>query len=139
MSEYDEQAQTFLDISGTEMFIRKTGVVEGFPFDKNDKLLHDKYSVRLVRGDQSYKFTFYDSAYNHEKGKRPSKYDILASLQKYPVDDNMWTFTEESGYEIHCEEDYKRAKTVWQNCKKEYKSLLKMYGPYFMDRLSEIW
>lgn len=138
LNEYEQQAQTFLNSSGTEMKIRKTGVVEGFPFSPEDRMPHDRYSVTLIRGDKKYTFPFYDSYMNHVKSKCPKPYDILACLCSYEVPENMWEFGREFGYEVKDEESYNCLRRTWQECRKQYKKLMELFGPYFMERLAEI-
>ncbi len=137
-NEYDIQAETFLAASGTEMTIRKMGVVEGFPFHENDHLLHDRYIVTLKRDDKEYKFPFYNSAMAHERGTKPRPYEILSCIEKYEVPDDMWEFADEYGYEIHCKKDYENVQHIWKECRKQYRALYDLFGPYFMERLAEI-
>ena len=137
-NEYDEQAKRFLEEAGTEISYRQTGIVQGFPFDRKDKLIHDKYTVTLRRGDKKYTFPFYGSYSAHEKGEKASPYDILACLTSYEIPDDMWDFAEEFGYEIHCREDYEQTLRTWEECRRQYDSLLDLFGPKLMERLAEI-
>lgn len=138
MSEYEEMAQRFLKDSGTKMTIRKTETVEGFPFDKNDRLPHDRYSVCLKRGDKKYSFPFYGSADMYYKRKRPTAYDVLAVLESYPVEEDLWDFANEFGYSIGSEEDYNNVRRIHKACRNQYRRLCDLYGPEWMERLAEI-
>lgn len=134
---YDEQAQTFLSVSGTEFSARKTGVVLGFPFE-DDGLPHDRYSVTLKRDGKEYKFPFYNSAYAHRHGKKLKPYDVLTSLICYEVPDNMWDFAKEFGYIINDQHSFDQTRKTWLECRKQYRKLYDLFGPYFMGRLAEI-
>lgn len=136
MSEYIQQAEEFLKRTGTVIKIRKKGVVEGFLFD-NDKLPHIKYSVTLQRGLKRYSFPFYDSYYNYKENKEPSVYDILASLQCYPIEENIDDFVNEFGYKINNAADYNRVQRTWHNCRLQYNKLVNLFG-LDIEQLREI-
>lgn len=138
MNKYDQQAQDFLNKTNTEMKIRRTGAVKGFPFDNHDGHMHHRYRVTLTRGDKKYSLSFYGSTVYYKENKRIRPYDVLACLQKWGVADNMWDFANECGYTIRTDEEYKNVKTIWKNCKKEYEALLDMYNDKEMDELREV-
>ena len=136
MSEYIQQAEEFLKRTGTVIKIRKKGVVEGFPFD-NDKLPHIKYSVTLKRGMKRYTFPFYDSYYNYKVKKEPTAYDILASLQCYPIEGTIDDFAREFGYKINSVSDFNRVQKTWHACKLQYDKLANLFG-INIEKLREI-
>ena len=104
MSEYEMQANAFLKKAETKMSISRTGEVKGFPFDAHDTLWHYRYQVTLTRHRKQYRFTFYDSFNNWQHNKRPSRYDVLASVEKYDPGCFEW-FIKEYGYD-RAEFDY---------------------------------
>ena len=137
-SEYETQARNFLRASGAKMSIVSNGIVQGFPFDDRDRNWHNKYLVRIDRCGRSYSFPFYDSAYNTERNVRPTQYDILACLEKYPVEEDVWDFAEEYGYEIHCRKDFERVTNTHRACKTQYEKLLRLFGEELMAELQQI-
>ena len=137
MSEYLEQAERFLRGSGTEINIVPAGVVDGFPLSDDDKP-HNKYKVTLTRGTKSYTFPFYDSYHNFTHGIKPNSYDVLASVQSYPIQGDMWEFAKEFGYKIDSEESYKRVRKIWLDCKNQYDNLAQLFGLHFIKELAEI-
>ena len=138
MNQYEQQALDFLNKTNTEMKIRRTGAVRGFPFDEHDTNMHHRYRVTLTRGDKKYSLSFYGSARNYDENKRITPYDVLACLQKWYIADNMWDFAREYGYTISTEKEYNNVKTIWKRCKKEYEALQEMYDDEEMDELREV-
>lgn len=137
MSEYEVQANEFLRMADTKMTISRVGEVKGFPFDKGDKLWHYKYQVTLSRNHKQYRFTFYDSFANLSQNKRPSRYDVLASVEKYDPVDFDW-FCSEFGYECEDPQDEKLARKVYKACQKQYERLNELFGDELMIKLQEI-
>lgn len=137
MCEYIQQADQFLKKSNTSIKICKVGVVEGFPFD-NDNLLHCKYRVTLRRKQNMYSFIFFDSYSNYKECKSPTPYDILASLQSYPVPDNVNDFAFEYGYDICDKKSYNKVRKIWSACKRQYEKLSALYDSEFMEELCKI-
>ena len=137
-TKYQEQAEKFLEQSGTSMDIVRVGVVRGFPFDKRDRNPHIKYSVTMRRGNLSYTFPFYDSVKNYKVGASPTEYDILACVTKYPVDPNVWVFAKEFGYTIDSEESFNYVLGIHQSLFEQYRRLTRMFGGQWMERLREI-
>ena len=138
MSEYEMQANAFLKKAETKMSISRTGEVKGFPFDAHDTLWHYRYQVTLTRHKKQYRFTFYDSFNNWQHNKRPSRYDVLASVEKYDPVDFDW-FCSEFGYECEEPEDEKLARKVYKACQEQYDRLLDLFGDELMKDLQEIW
>ena len=138
ISEYLQKALDFLKDSGTEITINRVGVVNGFPFDNRDANPHVKYHVVITRGRKFYDFPFYDSTRNFLHNLRPTYYDVLACLQSYPVDENMWDFAREFGYEIDSRESYERVENIHRECVNQYKALLDLFGEEWLDKLAEI-
>lgn len=137
-SEYEMQARNFLRASGAKMRIVSAGIVHGFPFEDRDRNWHNKYLVRIDRCRRSYSFPFYDSAYSTSRDERPTQYDILACLEKYPVEDDVWDFADEYGYEIHGRKDFERVSSIHRACQTQYAKLLRLFGKELMEELQKI-
>ena len=137
MSEYEIQANEFLKKAETKMTISRTGEIHGFPFDPHDTLWHYKYQITLTRHHKQYRFTFYDSHHNWLNNKRPSRYDVLACVEKYDPD-TFDSFVSEYGYKIEGNGDYKRVRKVYEACSKQYQRLLDLFGVELMEELREI-
>ena len=138
MSDYRVQADSFLERSGTDLKIVRVGDVRGFPFDQSDKQMHHEYRVTMNRCGQSYSFPFYDCAANFRKNKRPTSYDVLACLEKYPVASDVWEFAKEFGYTIDSKESFDRVSDIRNACDEQYKSLMDLFGENWMAGLREI-
>lgn len=148
MNEYNQQALDFLRDSETQMAITKIGTVDGFPFDPKDTYKHDKYIIVLTRNGKSYDFKFYDSAKNSldnlnrkhcgQREVKPSAYNVLACLEKYPVEEDVWDFAKEFGYEISDKKSYARVSAIHRECLEQYNHLLDLFGEEWMDKLREI-
>ncbi len=138
MSNYEAMARNFLRKTGTEMRIIYIGAVKGFPNDPNDNMMHDKYQVVLTRGDKSYDFPFYGSHADYLAGKKPTAYDVLACVEKYEYPTDPWEFAREFGYEINCEDDYKRVRKIAEECREQYERLLDLFGAENMEELGGI-
>lgn len=138
MTEYDIQAAEFLKHAETKITISRIGEVKGFPFDSRDTMWRYKYQITLTRKKNQYRFTFYDSFHNWRNNKRPSRYDVLASLEKYEVPDTVEEFALEYGYMIEDDREYKRVKHIWLACKKQYERLYDLFGADLMSELQEI-
>lgn len=142
MSEYINEAKTFLSETGTKMSIVFDSVVtdKEIGWGSNGRNMeHNKYIVTLARNNKSYSFPFYDSYQNYLNGERPTSYDILACLQKYDVED-LECFVSEFGYEVHSIADAKRVEKIWKSCKTQYQKLLRLFDNDYsiMEKLQEI-
>lgn len=139
MSEYEVQANDFLAKAKAKMTISRTGEVKGFPFDPNDDLWHYRYQITLSRKGQQYRFTFYDSFNNWRLNKRPSRYDVLAAVEKYEPDYDFERWARDFGFDVDEPADRKRAKKTYETCQKQYERLLALFGADLMADLREIW
>jgi len=138
MTEYQRQAEDFLARSGTTMKITRDGDVRGFPFDKSDHHMHEKYLISMRRGCRSYEFPFYDCAANFHTNKRPTAYDVLSCLEKYEVPSDDWDFAHEFGYDIHDKESFNRVSKIRKACEEQYAALYLMFGDQWMEELRQI-
>ena len=129
-----------------ENFCNKYGVTIDFKRGKRtDGLLSVgglDYYIAITRDKKRWHFWFTDSVYNKEHSIEPTKYDVLACLQKYEVGD-FKNFCEESGYEEYTENNHGRlkvnseAKRIYNAVKKEYENVQRIFGDC-MDELEEI-
>lgn len=134
MNEYEMNALEFLKKAETKMTISRIGEVRGFP-GTDDVNWRYKYQVTMTRHGKQYRFTFYDSHNNWRENKRPSRYSVLACVEKYPIPESLEDFMSEYGYPV-C--DAKRVGRIHQACKKQYGRLLDLFGEELMKDLREI-
>lgn len=132
MSEYEVQAMEFLKKAETRMHISRIGEAE------ECGMWHYKYLITLTRKGKQYRFTFYDSFHNWRNNKRPGRYDVLATVEKYEVADSVEEFAHEFGYLINDYQDEKRVNKIWEACRKQYQRLLDLFGDELMKELLEI-
>lgn len=72
--DYEDQAQTFLQETGTGLsWTRGSKTADWSPSGFH-------YRVKITNGGASYSFDFWDCADNASKGKRPTAYDILSCV-----------------------------------------------------------
>ena len=136
ISEYEKQAIDFLKKYGAKMTIshvfdewggyRKGKITDGW-----------LYRVRIDRNGKSWSFQFSDSVYNKLHNKRPTKYDVLACIEKYEPYGDVWDFANEFGYEINDRESYKETERTFKAVCKEYRNVIRMFGDC-IEELCEI-
>lgn len=129
MNEYHKQANDFLKATNTTIEIKKSAIQK--PANWKPSGIH--YQVKLSNAKSSYIFDFWDSYNNMQKGKKPTAYDILASIWKFEPSDDVDDFAKELGYEKPSE-----AIRVWKAVKEQYKELCKLFTPEEMEKLAEI-
>lgn len=127
MTEYEKHAEDFLAKTRTRVNITRTGEVQGFP-GTPDVLWRYKYLVTFTRRGKQFRVTFYDSHNNWYNNQRPSKYSILACLEKYPIPDSVEDFAWEFGYKLDTPEQMRQAKKIHAACKKEWDNVRNMFG-----------
>jgi len=96
IDEYTLQAQEFLKKNGVKLSIRFLNR-EANP-NWGDRYERNHYSVTLTTENGKMRFPFWDSYYNTQSNKRPTAYDVLASLEKYDPG-TYEDFCDEFGYE----------------------------------------
>lgn len=89
------------------------------------------------RGGKSYQFPFYDSAYNTQRGERPTAYDVLACIEKYEPYGDVWDFASEYGYTIEDRESFQRVERIFKACQTQARKIERLFGDV-MDELYEI-
>ena len=136
MNEYDIQAKDFLRKHNAKMTISHV-------FDKWGGYRKGKitdgwlYRVRIDRNGKSWSFNFSDSVYNRQHNKRLRPYDVLACIEKYEPDGDVWDFAREFGYEIYDRESYQKVERTFKAIQKEYRNVMRMFGDC-IDELCEI-
>lgn len=146
MSKYEQQAQGFLDRTGTSIdivFLRKG---KYFPKDKEER---DIYDVTLKRGEQEYSFTFgqslaktkqdfdYKTGRKSQKRIKPTAYDILVCLEKYETPADVWEFAREFGYTIDSRESLAEVEQTCLAVMNEYNNVMRLFGDV-IEELREI-
>jgi hypothetical protein len=135
MNEYVKQAQDFL--TKHDAMIRFHFVGKKTYFD-GDIEPRNVYSVVISRdGKKDIIVTFGDSIYNTEKKIAPTCYDVLACLQKYPVDGDVFDFAEEFGYPIGDRKSYLKAFKIYDAVREEYEKVCSIFGDC-LEELREI-
>ncbi len=136
-SEYDLQADKFLKETNTTLEIRESGIQKLANWQPHGT----HYQVKLSNAKSSYIFDFWDSYATLEENrnkmkqhwKRPTAYDILASLDGYEPNDNIDDFASDFGYTKPSE-----ALRVWEAVKEQYKELCKLFTEEELEKLREI-
>jgi hypothetical protein len=148
MSEYTEQANKFMEDSGTIMTVT---FLRHAPHFEDDKDSRDIYHIVLERKGKKMEFDFGQSivnsvppsAPNQPWGTKPKKriapdtYSVLACLTKYDVDGDVWEFAKEFGYEINSRESFNRIDKIHMAVIKEYRDVHRLFGDV-MEQLCEI-
>ena len=128
MTEYDMQANNFLELTGATLKIKRDEIVKKWDWYRW------KYYCELRRGDKIYSFPFFDSVANYKNNKKPSKYDVLACLDTYDYIQGIEDFASEFGYDI---EDRETQKT-YNACMRQSKELHELFTDEELEMLSEI-
>ena len=135
MIDYANRARDFIDEVGATVDIEFIG--KRIPKHWiGEKSYHNTYNVTVRRHGQEYTYTFYDSIYNTENGKKPNEYDVLSCLTKYDVgsfDDFCYGF----GYEPYDEKSYKRIYKLYLGVIDEYNGVERLFGDV-IDEFDEI-
>lgn len=131
-NEYDLQAEKFLKKVNTFIDIKESNFQEKPEWAKG-RVSGIKYDVQIKNNKGEYIFPFWDSVYNKEKGKKPTRYDILACLGLY-YPENFEDFCIEFGYDI----DSRKAEKIHQECLKEKRGLENIFTAEEIEELQEI-
>lgn len=135
MNEYTKQANDFLREANAKMTISyiDTTINEAW----GDKEYRNVYKaiIKTPKGQMTVKF--WDSIHNTNYGKEPTKYDILACLQKYDVG-SIDDFVAEFGYEVNSWDDVRRIEKIYKGCKKEYSNICRIFTDEQIEKLCEI-
>lgn len=139
MTDYNKQATDFLRKANTTMQITRVAIVDRFPNCDNYRTgWRWKYRITLHRNGKYYTFNFYDSINNYMKDKRPTRYNVLACLEKYEPWGDAWDFAKKYGYTIESKEDFNRVERIRKGCEKQYRKLFDFFGAELLEELQEI-
>ena len=137
ISEYEQTAIDFLKNHGAKMTI--SHIKENGYWKVSNMTGGWLYRVRIDRNvngkNKSWSFQFSDSKHNYWTGKRPSKYDVLACIEKSEPYGDVWDFANEFGYTIDDRESYKKTERTYKAVCKEYRNVKRMFG----DCIDELW
>ena len=145
MDKYTKQAIDFLNASNCSMAMTFKETVDGFPFDENDTMRHDKYIVTIRRKSpqpwqkKTYSFPFYNCYKAFLEGERPTKYDILACLQVDYFVEDIHDFCSVYGYSLYNHNDDKPTKKIYKNWRKEQDKLKEFFTDTEIEMLNKIW
>lgn len=114
--DYEKQAADFLKAAGAKLKITYLKTDRYFP---DDKEVRDIYRVRIDRKGKSYSYMFGNSIAATHLNERPTKYDVLASVEKYAPYGDVWDFANEYGYEISDRDSFKKTERIYKACKNQ--------------------
>ena len=135
MNNYVKQAQDFLEKHESVVEFHFSGKRIYFDGDTEPR---NVYNVTISRDSKKdITITFGDSIFNTNKKIKPTAYDVLACLQKYPVDGDVFDFADEFGYEINNRKSYLKTYKIYDSCRDEYNKVCSIFGDC-MDELREI-
>lgn len=137
MSEYTKQAEDFCKKHGVKMTISHVSGAYG-EWKRSTMTNGWLYRVRINRNGKSWSFNFSDSLHNYLNNKRPTKYDVLACIEKWePYYEDVWDFAREFGYDINSRETYQKTERIYKAVEKEYANVVRIFGDC-LEELQEI-
>ena len=158
MTSYEKQATDFLEKTGATIEINFSHKGKHFEDDKEERNIYD---VTIKRNGNEYSFKFGDSIANTREvdklkqragyeGRyatggerramqkyRPSAYDVLACIEKYEPEHDIFEFAKEFGYTIDSRADYRKVDRILEAVEDEYKNVVRLFGDV-MEELEEI-
>lgn len=136
MTDYQKQALDFLAACNATMEIKLISREKNLLW--NDTEYRYRYYVTITTPQGNMNFSFWGSIYDCIHNIDPTKYDILACLEKYDVGD-FEKFVSEFGYDIEEYEDKQRAKKIYNAVIEEYNNLCRIFTPEQMEMMREIY
>lgn len=137
ITDYERKAEQFLRKHNAKMTISHVSDRYG-EWTKGKITDGYLYRVRIDRNGKSWSFDFSDSVANRYANKRPTKYDVLACIEKgEPYWDDVWEFANEFGYEIHDKASYNEANRIYKAVIKECNNVNRIFGDC-LEELAEI-
>ncbi len=121
LSEYDKQAQAFLDKYGLNITITYLDNKSPKWDDENSNHNHYRVTIRREKGyKERFVFQFWDSIANSESGKKPTSYDVLSCIAaETTIFESFEEFCGEFGYD----QDSRKAETSWKGYDKQSRKL----------------
>lgn len=135
MNEYVRQAKNFLESCNATMTITYLG--KGVNAAWNENFYRNTYRATIKTPYGTMWVKFWDSLANMSNNKQPTKYDILACLQKYDVG-SFEDFISEFGYEIYEPADRCRVKRIYEAVVHEYESVRRCFTEEQIEQMREI-
>ena len=136
MVNYEAIAQDFLDKCNATMEI--TFVCRMKNINWHDLESRNRYEVAIKTPKGIAIFPFWDSIINTQHHLKPSKYAILACLEKYDVS-SIDEFFNEFCWEITSGSDVIRFLDTYNETVKQYRDLCRIFTPEQMVMLREIY
>ena len=140
ISEYETQAQAFLDKTNTELRIESKWRGRHFDSDTEDRDIYLLSLVRTVKNEEGadrwrhHPFQFGQSLNNSgDNPKVPTAYDVLTSVTKY----DPGTFEEFCG-EYGYDTDSRKAEKTHEAVKHEYSQMAYLYSEAELEEMAEI-
>ena len=130
--DYQQQGIDFLNATSTAMKVKFLGHRLYF---NDDKQCRDVFSITLV--NKIHRFTFkFGQSINASTGSgdnKPTAYDVLAAITKYPTS-YFEDFCSEFGYDV----DSRKAYKIWRACEKEWLNIKLLFNEEQIEQLQEI-
>lgn len=145
MGQYIEQAEKFMNDVGATMRVQFQ--FHG-PHFVGETKFRDVYRIEIKRGGESMVVNFGQSLEKSQFRPRPglpitirrevpTEYDVLACIQKYEPEADVWDFAREYGYEINDRESYLRVSQIHLSVQQEYDDVRRVFGDV-LEQLQEI-
>lgn len=139
-NEYTKRAAEFCEKTSTNIFAEYSG--QAVPQWDGEK--HNHFKIKIERGRRYFTIDFYDSLANTEKyipaengffplRGYPSAYDIITCLQKFDVG-TFANFCAEFG----CDEDSRSAERIYNECKRQFENMERLFTDEEIEELREI-
>lgn len=135
MNNYEKQAVNFLRKANAKMTI--SHISKNGEWKRSPMTGGYLYRVRIDRNGKTWTFQFSDCLANYQTNNRPSKYDVLACIEKYEPYGDVWDFAMEFGYEIHDRDSFKATEKIFKAVCREYENVIRIFGDV-IDELCEI-
>lgn len=140
MNEYTRMANDFIKNHNAKMTIShisdEYGTWEISPMT-GGYLYRVRIDRKMESGNRSWSFEFSDCKANMLENQRPTKYDVLACIEKYEPYGDVWDFANEFGYEICDRESYEKVNRIYHAVEREYRNVMRMFGDC-IEELQEI-
>jgi len=136
-SEYEKQAESFLRKNKIFITAKKYGYNQRNDGIEMGSMRGIDYKISISGNGCTWHFWFTDSAHSMQNDLIPSAYDILACLQKYDVEDDVFDFAAEYGYEITSRETFEKVEKIHEAVQDEFENVQLIFENC-MDELQEI-
>lgn len=127
-TDYETQAETFLNKWGIELSIRPTYSGKCPPFCDGKDCIHGvEHCIKLARPltGKRLQFPFWNSFSDAQTEKEPTAYDVLACIASdLNCPESFEEFCSEYGYET----DSRKAHATWKRCSAFGKKLVAFFG-----------